>query len=78
MISNGLMNIGHEISERMLSPREKVRIGAALIFAVIKFQEKIKNGHKPRNDGFFNDIPSDRPAFEEIIEGVLLADPKRI
>ncbi len=37
-ISNVLKNIGNDISERMLSPREKVIIGAALTFAIDKIQ----------------------------------------
>jgi hypothetical protein len=72
-ISNVLRNIGNDISERMLSPREKVRIGAALIFAFDKIQANFKNGHKLRDDDFFDDKPSERAASKEIVEGVLLA-----
>jgi hypothetical protein len=73
LISNVLRNIGIEISERMLSPREEVRIGAALGFAVNKIQENFKNGAIPRDDDFFDDKPYDRAAYKEIVEGVLLA-----
>jgi hypothetical protein len=72
-ISNVLKNIGTDISERMLSPREKVRIGAALGFPINKVQENITNGHKLRDDDFFDDKPSGRAASQEIVEGVLLA-----
>jgi hypothetical protein len=72
-ISNVLRNIGSDISERMLGPREKVRIGVALVFAVNKIQENFNNGHKLRDDDFFNYKPYDRAAYEEIVEGMLLA-----
>jgi hypothetical protein len=72
-ISNVLRNIGSDISERMLSPREEVRIGAALRFAFDKVQENFRNGAKLRDDDFFYDKPYDRAAYKEIVEGVLLA-----
>jgi hypothetical protein len=72
-ISNAFKIVGNDISERMLSPSEKVRIGAAFIFAVNKAQENFKNGHKLRNDDFFDDKPYGRAASKEIVEGVLLA-----
>ncbi len=46
VIANVLKNIGSDISERNLSPREEVRVGAALIFAINTVQEKITNGYK--------------------------------
>src|SRR5829696_6490496 len=73
VIANVLKNIGNDISERRLSPREEVRVGAALIFAINKVQEQITNGYKLRNDDFFVDKPSERAASKEIVEGVLLA-----
>jgi hypothetical protein len=66
-ISNVLKNIGNDISECMLSPREKVRIGAAYSFAFDKIQANFKNGHKLRDDDFFVDKPSYRAAYKEIV-----------
>jgi len=62
-----------EFTQRILGHREEVRVGATLIFAVEKIQENIAKGHQIRQDGFFQDQPSERSAAEEIVEGVLLA-----
>ena len=56
-----------------MAPREKTRIGAAFIYATRKAQQRLNNGHKIRDDDFFNAHPPDRSAAEEIIEGVLIA-----
>jgi hypothetical protein len=73
LVSRVLGNIGDELSERMLGTREKVRIGAALGFAMSKIQENFTKGAILRDDDFFDDKPYDRGAYKEIVEGVLLA-----
>jgi hypothetical protein len=72
-ISHLLRNVGNDVSQRMLSPREEVRVGAALIFGVNKVQENLDNGHQFREDDFFDDKPNERAPYREIVEGVLLA-----
>jgi hypothetical protein len=73
LISNVFKNVGNELAERMLGPREKVRIGAALGFAINKIEQNFSEGAMLRQDNFFDDKPHDRAAYKEIVEGVLLA-----
>ncbi len=67
-----LKNIGQEVSERLLGPREKVRVGAVLAFAADEINERIAGGEQVRTDGFFDDKPSGRSDAEEVAESVLL------
>jgi hypothetical protein len=75
--------IGNDVAERYLSERERVRIGAVIIYAKYKISKNLEAGKQPRSD--FTEIPVEkhpacteipfvvRPSAEEIIEGVLLA-----
>lgn len=71
-VSKALMHVGNELSERLLGPRERMRIGATLAFAAKEINERIKNGEKIRSDGFFDKIGSNRSGAEELAESVLL------
>jgi len=44
-----LKHIGEEVSERLLGPREKVRIGAVLAISASDIQDRIKKGEKLAN-----------------------------
>lgn len=72
IISRSLVAAGAEVCERILSPREKARVGAALAVAAERTQERLANGDHVREDGFFSD-GTDRPPIEEVTEGLLLA-----
>jgi len=72
-VATQLLKQAGEFTQRVLGHREEVRVGATLIFAVEKIRENIAKGHQIRQDGFFQDQPSERSAAEEIFEGVLLA-----
>jgi hypothetical protein len=61
-----------EVSSRHLSDREKVRIGAAVAFAVEHMREYLDEGHSVRDDDFFF-AESGRSAGEEVAEAVLIA-----
>jgi hypothetical protein len=65
-------NIGNEIAHRLLSKREKTRVGAVIIYAAIHIKEKLNKGMQPSQDDFFSQQPG-RSSAEEISEGVLLA-----
>lgn len=67
-----LKRIGQEVSERLLSPREKVRVGAVLAIAAAEIKQRIENGECLRSDGFFDEKPSGRSDAEEVTESVLL------
>jgi hypothetical protein len=61
-----------DIANRVLSNREKVRIGATAAFALAKIELYRAAGYKPREDGFFGGEEKGRSDAEEIFEGVLL------
>lgn len=73
MIAYLFRKLGREVMHRTLGHREEVRVGATLTFAAAKIQENIAKGLLVRQDGFFQEQPSDRADAEEILEGVLLA-----
>jgi hypothetical protein len=52
-------------------PRERVRAGAALAFAVECAATLHRNGRTARSDGWFDARPGGRPAAEELAEAVV-------
>lgn len=62
-----------DFTYRMLGRREKVRVGAIVVYCYEKFQENINEGRQPRQDGFFDDAPNERSADKEVFEGIMLA-----
>ncbi len=46
--------IGHELSSRMLSPREQARVGGVFTLATSEIVERCRNGESVRSDGFFD------------------------
>jgi len=61
-----------DITNRVLSTREKIRVGATAQFAITKIKERLNSGDKLRDDGFLKDKERRRTDAEEIFEGVLL------
>jgi hypothetical protein len=71
LLSRALRQVANEIKERLISPREEIRIGAAYAFAINKLNENLNNGKQFRTDIFeikFNQ----RTDSEEIFEGIIL------
>jgi hypothetical protein len=71
-VAVALRHIGQEVSERVLGPREKVRVGGVLAIAAAEISQRIANGERVRSDGFFDEKQSGRSDAEEVAEGVLL------
>ncbi len=67
-----LRHIGEEASERLLSPREQVRIGGVLAIAAGDIRQRMEQGETTRTDGFFDQKASGRSDAEEVVESVLL------
>jgi hypothetical protein len=65
-----LVEIGTEVSHRVLSPKQEERIGTVLVLAAAAVEEYEAMGRPVRDDGFFD---GDRSDADEIIEGVLYA-----
>lgn len=61
-----------DITNRLLSNREQVRVGATATYAITKVKARLNSGDELRNDGFFEDKGEGRTDADEIFEGVLL------
>lgn len=73
ILSKGLLCLASEVTDRMLSDREKVRIGAVMGYSILKIEEKIKKGEIIRDDDFFNKDYSNRSDADEIYEGIIMS-----
>jgi hypothetical protein len=67
-----LKHIGEEASERLLGPREQVRVGGVIAIAAGQIQQRLEQGEAVRTDGFFDEKSSGRSDGEEVAESVLL------
>lgn len=76
VVAYTLQKIGTEIANRVLGNREKVRVGATIVFTVNKIEENINKGMKIRNDDFFTNKINERSPADEICEGVLIASQR--
>ena len=64
--------IGHDLSSRLLSPREQVRVGGVFTLAAAEIVERCRNGESVRDDGFFDSGGDGRSDAEEVWESTLL------
>ena len=64
--------IGHELSSRLLSPREQARVGGVFSLAAAEIVERCRNGESVREDGFFETPDDGRSDAEEVWESTLL------
>jgi len=71
-LKQALTKVGADIHDRMLGPRERVRIGAAGTYAIARIERNLGEGQSPRDDGFFEAKEQERSKAEEVLEGVLL------
>jgi hypothetical protein len=72
LLARVLRRVGADLRQRVLGPREELRVGAAAAHAGAMIQILLDAGKQPRDDGFFDAPPGERPAAEELLEGVLL------
>jgi hypothetical protein len=61
-----------EFSNRVLSDREQVRVGATAFYAIERIRARLGSGYELRQDGFFGATCQGRSDAEEVFEGVLL------
>lgn len=71
VLAKVLVAIGQEVSERILSPREKMRVGAALAEAANTAKERLASGATLRDDDYVDD-GTKHPPVNEITEGLLM------
>lgn len=72
LLSQVLKKVGSDIKQRLIGPREEIRVGAAFTYAITGISEKISSGQTLREDGFFTENSNKRIPAEEILEGILL------
>ena len=64
--------IGLEVSERLLGPRERVRLGGVLALAAARIHQRVEGGEMVRQDGFFERSDDGRTDGEEVVENLLM------
>ena len=72
LVTRALKRVGEEVTQRLLGPRQEIRVGAAFAFAADEIRERLEGGDRERSDGWFEADPNGRPEAEELLEGVLL------
>lgn len=72
LVARAVRHVGAEVKQRLLSPRQEARIGGVLALATVTIDAALRSGRRPRDDGFFEPRGTERPAAEEVLEGVLL------
>jgi len=73
-----LAKLGADYLQRHVSPRQKVRVGALLLFARRKAYENVMRGMPLREDGFLTPKGESRPASEEIAEAAVMAAEREV
>jgi hypothetical protein len=68
-----LRYLASEFKQRVLGPREEVRVGAVIAFAGDKIRQNVQQGQRVRQDEFFEEELGERSTADEVFEGVLLA-----
>lgn len=71
-VSETLKRALADMTSRVFSRREQIRVGAAIDFAAVKIKQRLDAGDKLRDDNFFIEDKTDRSSADEIFEGVLL------
>ena len=69
---SALRQMGNEIVDRLLGPRERKRVGAAVSIIANEIHARTLRGERVRADGFFDSANGDRSNAEELVESVLL------
>ena len=70
-LANSLKSIGQEFAERMLSQRENLRVGSALILAAEGIRKRLESGESVRDDGFFDKTATNYSNMDEAVESTL-------
>jgi hypothetical protein len=74
VLTHSLRRVGAEVRNRIMGPREQVRVGAALAYAVDAIRIRLEAGESPRANSFIRPRKDgERSGAEEIAEAVLLA-----
>jgi hypothetical protein len=72
MLTRALKRLGADLHERVLGPRQRIRIGDAFASAADEIKRRLDQGDIP-SVGWTEARDGHRPEAEEVLEGVLLA-----
>ena len=72
LAANALKRVGQEVADRMLGPREKIRVGAVVAIAAMEIKGRIDKGEALRDDAFFETDASGRSRADSVVESILL------
>lgn len=72
LVTKALLNLGEEVSNQVMGPKERYRIATAYSLAVSNIQKRLENGENVRQDNFFDSKEDDRSSAETILEGILI------
>ncbi len=73
LVTRSIRYVVGELRERLLGPREEIRIGTAVTHAAEEIRTRLEAGQAVREDGFFESGVDGRSIADEVIEGVLLS-----
>jgi hypothetical protein len=76
VVGVGITRVLRDVTSRFLSGRETARIGATAATAISAIQERLNDGQKVRDDGFFDPDEQKQSPAEDVFEGVLLASKR--
>lgn len=72
-IDIAITKMADEFDTRKLSELETNRVAEVMVYAVDDITEKLKQGQKIRDDGFFNSEIDEESDAEEIFEGIIIS-----
>ena len=71
-VSTAMTVVLGDVSARIVSARERMRMGAVGVMALQLIRKRLAEGDTPRRDGFFDERTPHRSRANELLEGVLL------
>lgn len=71
MASEALSQLGEDVSQRMLGPRERVRVGGVIALSADRIRKRLESGDPVRADGFLNARHDGRSDADEIAESII-------
>jgi hypothetical protein len=70
--------LGEDLSNRVLSKREKTCVAACYLYVSIKINERLKKGDKLREDKFFEEEDYDYSSAEKVLEAAFISSRNEI
>ncbi len=72
-VAHNLERVGKDVLDRHLAPRQKIRVGRAIMVGAMRIEERRMAGEQMRSDGFFDSVNEGRSAADEVAEHTLMS-----